>query len=66
MAKIEKCGMDLLWWNRNVFGNVRQELIKKIELLSRAKIEAQVSGINQRIRELKVEIRVLMDREARM
>ena len=29
LAKIEKCGTDLLWWNCNVFGNVRQELIKK-------------------------------------
>ena len=36
LEKIEKCGSDLLGWNRNVFGNVRQELIKKRELLRRA------------------------------
>ena len=29
ISKVEKCGKDLLWWNRNVFGSVRQELIKK-------------------------------------
>ena len=46
LAKIEKCGTDLLWWNCNVFGNVRQELIKKRELLSKAEIEAQCSGVN--------------------
>ena len=46
LAKIEKCGTDLLWWNRNVFSNVRQELIKKRELLCKAEIEAQCSGVN--------------------
>lgn len=39
-ARVEKCGTDLLWWNRNVFGNVRQELLKKKELLNRAKTKA--------------------------
>ena len=66
LAKIEKCGMDLLWWNHNVFDNVRQESIKKRELLSRAEIEAQCCGVNHRVRELKAEIGVLMDREVRM
>ena len=45
---------------------MRQELIKKRELLRRAEFEAQVSGVNHRVRELKTEIDVLMDREARM
>ena len=66
LAKIEKCGSDLLGWNRNVFGNVRQELIKKRELLRRAEFEAEVSGVNHRVRELKIEIDVLIDSEARM
>ena len=34
--------------------------------MSRVEIEAQVSGVNHRVRELKSEIGVLMDREARM
>ena len=29
LGKIEKCGKDLLWWNHNVFGNVKRELKKK-------------------------------------
>ena len=66
LAKIDRCGSDLMGWNRNVFGNVRQELIKKKELLRKAELEAQVIGVNHRIRELKTEIDVLMDREARM
>ena len=66
LAKIEKYGLDLIGWNHNVFGNVRQELIKKRESLRRAEFEAQVSGVNHRVRELKAKIDVLMDREARM
>ena len=66
LAKIEKCGLDLMGWNRNVFGNVRNELIKKKELLRKAELVAQVSGVNHRVRELKTKIDVLMDREARM
>ena len=32
LAKIDKCGKDLSWWNKNVFGNVRRELerLKKL------------------------------------
>ena len=66
LAKIEKCGSDLMGWNRNVFGHVRNELIKKKELLRKAELEAQVSGVNHKVRELKTEIDVLMDRKARM
>ena len=29
LGKIDKCGKDLLWWNHNVFDNVRRELKKK-------------------------------------
>ena len=53
-------------WNRNVFGNVKHELIKKKELLRKAELVAQVSGVNHRVRELKTEIGVLMDKEVRM
>ena len=28
LKKVEKCGRDFSWWNRNVFGNVRMELEK--------------------------------------
>ncbi|XP_030964467.1 uncharacterized protein LOC115985690 [Quercus lobata] len=52
LTKIEKCGKDLDWWNRNVFGNVQQELVKKKKLLLQAENEAMISGINTRVREL--------------
>ena len=49
-----------------MFGSVRQELIKKKELLCKAEFKAQINGVNHRVRELKFEVSVLMDREARM
>ena len=66
LAKIEKCGKDLGWWNRIIFGSVRQELIKKKKLLIQAKSEAMINGLNAWVRELNSEINVLLDREARM
>ncbi|KAL4626130.1 hypothetical protein ACB092_05G073600 [Castanea dentata] len=27
LAKVEKCGNDLIWWNKNVFGDVKQDLL---------------------------------------
>lgn len=38
--KVEKCGKDLDWWNRNCFGNVRRELEKKKLLLTQAEFHA--------------------------
>lgn len=29
LKKVEACGKDLAWWNKNIFGNVRKELEKK-------------------------------------
>lgn len=64
LAKVDKCGKDLLWWNKNVFGNVRKELYRLRKLLGKAKEEAIGSGNNNRIRQLKGDINVLLDREA--
>ena len=66
LKRVEKCGRDLEWWNYNIFGNVRKDLAKKKELLIQAEHEAQVTGLNTRIRALKEEINVLLDKEARM
>lgn len=66
LAKVDKCGKDLLWWNKNVFGNVRKELYRLRKLLGKAKEEAIGSGNNNRIRQLKGDINVLLDREATM
>ena len=66
IRKIDKCGKDLSWWNYNVFGNVRRELKKKRDLLIEEEAVAVRTGNNFRIKALKDEIKVLMDREARM
>ncbi|XP_050259980.1 uncharacterized protein LOC126705069 [Quercus robur] len=66
LNKVEKCGKDLNWWNRNVFGNVRRELEKAKKMLIKAEREAILSGNNFQVRHLKAEIEVLLDKEAIM
>lgn len=66
LAKVEKYGSDLSWWNRDVFGSVRQELNRKKNLLVLAENQAIINGNNHKVQELKFEINVLLDREARM
>ncbi|KAL0010115.1 hypothetical protein SO802_005223 [Lithocarpus litseifolius] len=66
LKRVEICGRDLAWWNHNIFGNVRKELINKKALLVEAESAAIVSGQNGRVRKLKEEINILLDREARM
>ncbi|XP_075674998.1 uncharacterized protein LOC142644227 [Castanea sativa] len=66
LKQIEKCGKDLAWWNHNVFGNVRKELERKKSLLVQAEQAAIVNGQNQRVRELKDEVNLLLVREARL
>ena len=33
LTRVERCGRDLAWWDKNCFGNVRRELIKSRHLL---------------------------------
>ena len=66
LNKVEKCGKDLNWWNRNVFGNVRRELEKAKKMLIKAEREAILSGNNFQVRHWKAEIEVLLEREAIM
>ena len=66
MKKVEACGKDLAWWNKNIFGNVRKELEKKKAQLAQVEREAIVSGVSHRVRELKEHINVLFDKEARL
>ena len=66
IKKVERCGKDLAWWNRNIFGNVKLELERKRKVLVQAEMEAVSSGLSFWIRELKHEINILLDREARM
>ena len=66
LKKIDKCGKKLTWWDKNVFGNVRRELERLKKLLVEAESTAMVSGDNFRVRQLKKEIEVLLDRESTM
>ena len=63
---VEIYGWDLAWWNHNIFGNVRKELMKEKALLVEAESATIVSGQNGRVRELKEEINILLEREARV
>ena len=62
IKKVERCGKDLAWWNRNIFGNVKLELERKQKMLVQVELEAVSSGLNCRFRELKHEINILLDR----
>ena len=66
LAKIDKCGKDLSWLNKNMFGNVRRELECLKKLLVQAKSAAMASGNNFQVIQLKKEIDVLLDRESTM
>ena len=45
LAKIDKCGKDLSWWNKNVFGNMRRELEHLKKLLVEAESAAMATVI---------------------
>ena len=66
IKKIEKYGYELTRWSREKFGSVRKELERNRRLLTEAEKEAMTSGLNYRIRDIKKEIDVLLDRENRM
>ena len=66
LHRVEKCGRDLSWWKKNMFGNVRRELEKSGKLLLKAKEEAIQRSDNTRVRQLKKEIEEWRDKEATM
>lgn len=49
-TKVENFGNDLIWWNMNVFGSIRQDLVQLKQMLIRAKFEAFIEGNNSRVR----------------
>ena len=60
------CEKELNWWNKHKFGHVRREIeIKKSQLIL-AEREALVSGNNNRIRSLRMEINLLQRSEERV
>ena len=66
LKKIERCGVELTKWSREKFGSVRKELDTKRRMLVDAEKKSLKSGMNNRVRELKFEIKALMDKENRM
>ena len=63
LEKIQKCGKDLSWWNKNVFGNGRKELERLRKLLPKAEIIAMASRNNDQVRKIKKDIEELLGRE---
>ena len=63
LKKLEKCGVELTKWSRENFGNVRNELEKKRRQLAEAEMVAMNFGLNIRVRGLKDEIEILLDKE---
>ena len=57
LAKVEKCGKDLSWWNKKIFGNVKRELDRLKKNLAKVEIEAMTSGNNFRIGRLRGRLR---------
>ena len=66
LRRVESCGKELAWWNRNIFGNVRRELEKKRALLTQAESATRYTGLNHRVRALREEINTLMEWEERL
>ena len=66
VAKVDKRGRDLAWWNRNVCGNVRKELDRLKKQLVKAESVVVLRGNNHQVRQLKVDINVLLNKEAIM
>ena len=66
LQRVKDCNKDLDWWNQNIFGNARKELVKKKALLANAKYDALISGQNSRLRILRYDINILLDREAHL
>ena len=66
IKKIEKCGVELKKWSLKSFGSVRKELEKRKKEIVQAEREAMRTGQNFRVRELMLELNILMDKEARM
>ena len=65
LKKIEKCSKDLGWWEKIVLGMLGKNWRKK-KLPTKVEAEAIRMGDNSWLRELKVEIHVLMDKETRL
>ena len=66
IKKIERCGLELTQWSRKNFVHVRRELMEKRKWLVKAEHEARQNGSNHRVRELKMEINELLERENTM
>lgn len=64
LSKVDKCGKDLRQWDKNVFCNVQMELISLKKLLAKEERAAMLSGYNFRVRQVKKDIEVLLDRES--
>ena len=66
IKKIERCGVELKKWSMKSLSSIRRELELKKKEIVKAEKEAMRSGQNFRVKELMLELNILMDKEARM
>ena len=64
--KIDWCGKALTQWSRRCFGSVRKDLQKKKQFLARTEFDALITGVNFQVRELRMEVNDLLDKETRL
>ena len=63
IKKVENCQAQLQLWDRNVFGNVRRALARKIKELEKAEVDSMVGRESIRLQVISNDIKKLMDLE---
>ena len=66
VTKIKKCKKMLKSWSKNHFGNLKNQIISKKELLWKAKVASANGGSYDMVVQLRRELNVLLDKEGRM
>ena len=66
VTKIKKCKKMLKSWSKNHFGNLKNQIRSKKELLRKAKVASVNGGSYDMVVQLRRELNVLLDKEGRM
>ena len=66
VTKIKKCKKMLKSWSKNHFGNVKNQIRSKKEVLWRAEVALANGGNYDMVVQLRMELNVLLDKEGRM
>ena len=66
VTKIKKCKKMLKSWSKNHFGNLKNQIKSKKELLWKAEVASANGGSYDMVVQLRRELNVLLDKEGRM